>query len=222
MRSSPRAIATVLLTGLLTTACQQTAHTQSGPAIQPNNGRPLSPAQVAAADSGRQPYSEADVHFAAGMIGHHAQAIVMAGWCPSHGARASLLPMCERIVVAQRDEIAIMQNWFRDQRLPVPVADPRGMAMPGMDHVMLMPGMLSPEQMTRLEAARGPEFDRLFLTYMIQHHEGAVTMVDELLASNNAAQDYLIYKIASDVYADQTTEIERMNRMLAALPSGGR
>jgi len=183
----------------------------------------LSPAAQAAADSGRPPYSDADVHFMSGMIGHHAQAVVMAGWAPSHDAGASLRALCERIVVAQNDEIAVMQRWLRDRHLAVPAADARGMAMPGMEsHMMLMPGMLTPEQMTRLDAARGTEFDRLFLAGMIQHHQGALTMVDELFASNGAAQDDFVYKFASDVHADQTTEIERMTRMLNALPPGGR
>ena len=111
---------------------------------------------------------------------------------------------------------------LRDRHLPVPEPDPRGLFMPSMNHHMLMPGMLSAEQMAQLDAARGVEFERLFLRFMIQHHEGAIAMVDQLLGSTNAANDTLIYKIASDVFADQTTEIERMNRMLNALPPGGR
>jgi uncharacterized protein (DUF305 family) len=214
-------IGALLVLGALT-ACGGAARSPMR-ASGPVPGRALSPAAQAAADSGRQPYSEADVHFVSGMIGHHAQAIQMSGWCPSHGAGASLQVLCERIVVAQRDEIAIMQNWLRDRRLPVPEADPRGMAMPGMpDHIMLMPGMLNAEQMAHLDRARGPAFDRLFLLMMIQHHQGAIQMVDQLHGATSSAQDDLIYKISSDVYADQTTEIERMTRMLAALPSGGR
>ena len=182
----------------------------------------MSPAAQAAADSGRPPFTDADVEFMSGMIPHHAQAVVMAGWAPSHGARKDVAILCERIVVGQRDEIALMGRWLADRRLPVPEADPRGMTMPGMDHVMLMPGMLTPEQMTRLDAARGVDFDRLFLQFMIQHHQGALTMVDQLLAANGAAQDNLVYKFATDVSADQTTEIERMTLMLAALPTGGR
>lgn len=183
----------------------------------------LSPSAQARADNGIMPYTDADVHFMSGMIGHHAQAIVMAGWAPSHGASASLKALCERVVVGQGDEIRIMQTWLRDRHLPVPEPDPRGMSMPGMPgHMMLMPGMLTPEQMSQLDAARGVDFDRLFLTFMIQHHTGALTMVDELLGSTGAAQDLLIYKMASDISADQTTEINRMNLMLAALPSGGR
>src|SRR3954462_3041120 len=119
-------------------------------------------------------YTPADVHFLAGMIGHHAQAIQMAGWAPSHGASPSVRVLCERIVVAQNDEIAFSQRWLREHDQYVPPADPRGHVMQGMDHPMLMPGMLSPEQMAQLDAARGTEFDRLFLEFMIQHHKGAL------------------------------------------------
>jgi uncharacterized protein (DUF305 family) len=94
--------------------------------------------------------------------------------------------------------------------------------MPGMDHPMLMPGMLTPEQMSQLNRARGPEFDRLFLTYMIQHHQGAITMVEQLMGSYGAAQDDAVFKFASDVNADQTTEIDRMGLMLGAMSSGAR
>jgi len=174
----------------------------------------LSPAAQAKADSGRPPYTAADVHFVAGMIGHHAQAIQMAGWAPSHGGSASVRTLCERIVVAQNDEIAFAQRWLREHNQFVPPADPRGHVMPGMDHPMLMPGMLTPDQMVQLDAARGREFDRLFLTFMIQHHQGAITMVAQLLAAPGAAQDGPIFRFAADVNADQTTEIDRMTRML--------
>jgi len=163
------------------------------------------------------PYTPADVHFLAGMIGHHAQAIQMAGWAPSHGAGASVRVLCERIVVAQNDEIVFAQRWLREHGEYVPPADPRGHIMQGMDQPMLMPGMLTPEQMAELDAARGPEFDRLFLTFMIQHHQGAITMVHQLLAVPGAAQDGPVFRFASDVNVDQTTEINRMNLMLQDL-----
>jgi uncharacterized protein (DUF305 family) len=163
------------------------------------------------------PYTRADVDFLAGMIGHHAQAIQMAGWAPSHGASASVRVLCERIVVAQNDEIAFAQRWLREKGEYVPPPDPRGHIMQGMDHPMLMPGMLTPEQMAQLDSARGPEFDRLFLTFMIQHHQGAITMVQRLLAVPGAAQDGPVFRFASDVNVDQTTEINRMNLMLQDL-----
>jgi uncharacterized protein (DUF305 family) len=162
-------------------------------------------------------YTAADVHFVAGMIGHHAQAVQMAGWAPSHGASESVRTLCARIVVAQRDEIAFAQRWLREHHEFVPPADPRGHMMAGMDHPMLMPGMLTTEQMVQLDAARGREFDRLFLTFMIQHHQGAITMVEELLSAQGAAQDGPVFRFAADVNADQTTEIDRMRRMLDAL-----
>ena len=170
---------------------------------------------------GRYPFTEADVQFVTGMISHHAQAIVMAGWAESHDAGPSIRTLCARIINAQSDEIALMQRWLEDRNQPVPEAKPLPvkMKMGGVEHEMLMPGMLSEDQMRRLDQARGGEFDRLFLTYMIQHHQGAITMVQQLMASPGAAQDEAVYKFASDIYADQSTEIERMRKMLLTLPS---
>ena len=176
-----------------------------------------SPAAQARAEGGRPPYTAADVRFMSGMIGHHAQAVLMAGWAPSHGASLAVRVLCERIVVAQNDEIAFVQRWLREHNEFVPPADPRGHVMPGMEHPMLMPGMLTPDQMAQLDAARGPEFDRRFLGFMIQHHRGAITMVSELLSAPGAAQDGPVFRFAADVNADQTTEIDRMSRMLDAL-----
>src|SRR6058998_1240546 len=172
------------------------------------------PSAGAALAQTQKNYTSADVHFVAGMIGHHAQAIQMAKWAPTHGASPSVRVLCERIVVAQTDEIAFAQRWLREHGEYVPPADPRGHIMQGMDQPMLMPGMLTPEQMSQLDAARGPEFDRLFLTFMIQHHQGAITMVQQLLAVPGAAQDGPIFRFASDVNVDQTTEINRMTLML--------
>jgi len=166
---------------------------------------------------GSLPYSDADVEFMAGMIPHHAQAVIMAGWAPTHGARKDVAILCERIVVGQRDEIGLMQTWLRDRGLPVPDATStrHHMKMPnGLEHDMLMPGMLSDEEMAALDRARGPEFDRLFLEGMIRHHQGAIDMVDVLLKSYGAAQDETVFKFANDVYADQSTEIDRMHKML--------
>jgi uncharacterized protein (DUF305 family) len=165
---------------------------------------------------GRLPYADADVDFMSGMIPHHAQAIVMAKWAPTHGARPDVAVLCERIVVGQGDEIATMQTWLRDRGLPVPDATSmrHKMKMNGVEHDMLMPGMLTDEEMAALDRARGPEFDRLFLNGMIKHHQGAIDMVDTLFDSYGAAQDETIFKFASDVYADQSTEIARMHEML--------
>ena len=136
-----------------------------------------------------------------------------------HGARQDVRVLCERIVVAQRDEIALMQTWLRDRAIAVPDAKATHMKMTmhGMEMDMLMPGMLTDEQLAQLDKARGAEFDRLFLQAMIGHHQGAITMVDELLERRGCrAGRRPVYRFASDVYADQTTEIERMQKMLAA------
>src|SRR5919204_4902808 len=167
---------------------------------------------------GRLPYSDADVEFMAGMIPHHAQAVLMAGWAPSHGARQDVAILCERIVVAQRDEIAMMQTWLADrgQEVPDATSTRHKMTMNGVTHEMLMPGMLTDEEMAELDRARGPEFDRLFLVGMIKHHQGAIDMVDDLFKAYGAAQDETVYKFASDVYADQSIEIDRMHEMLGS------
>jgi uncharacterized protein (DUF305 family) len=160
--------------------------------------------------------NKADVEFMSGMIPHHAQAVVMGGWAASHGARQDVRVLCERIVVGQSDEIALMQTWLRDHGQDVPDAKStrHRMVMNGMAHDMLMPGMLTDEEMAELDKARGPEFDRLFLIGMIKHHQGAIDMVDVLLKSYGAAQDETVFKFANDVFADQSTEIDRMNKML--------
>jgi len=166
---------------------------------------------------GQYPYSDADIEFMSGMIPHHAQAVIMAGWAPSHGARADVAILCERIAVAQRDEIKMMRQWLQDRSLPVPDATSTKHHMKmanGMEHDMLMPGMLSDEEMAALDKARGPEFDRLFLEGMIRHHQGAIDMVDKLFKSYGAAQDETVFKFANDVQSDQAIEINVMRDML--------
>ena len=194
---------------------------QATSAPQPATVAPSSPAAIAQAraDSARYPYTEADIHFMSGMIGHHAQAIVMARWAPSHGAAPAVRTLADRIINAQQDEIARMQTWLADRLQPVPEATPAGlkMKMNGVEHVMLMPGMLTEAQMRQLDQAKGPEFDRLFLIFMIQHHRGAVSMVEQLFGSHGAGQDLIVWKFASDVNIDQTTEIARMEKMLIDL-----
>ena len=168
----------------------------------------------------RGPYNQADVAFMQGMIPHHAQAVVMAKMAKTHGAREDVRVLCERILVAQSDEITLMRNWLRDRGEVVPAADAthHKHTMNGVAHEMLMPGMLTPEEMAALDQARGPEWDRLFLIGMIKHHEGALTMVDDLFEAYGALQDDDMFKFASDVYADQTTEIDFMQKMLDAMP----
>jgi len=172
----------------------------------------------ARADSARYPYTEADVHFMQGMIHHHAQALVMAGWASSHGASPAVLTLCGRIINAQNDEIRFMQMWLRDrnQDVPAPTPGPMKMKMDGMEHEMLMPGMLNDDEMKELDRARGVDFDVKFLRGMIKHHSGAVDMVNELLGTYGAAQDEITAKLAQDIQIDQTTEITRMQKMLAS------
>ncbi|HJU64316.1 MAG TPA: DUF305 domain-containing protein [Gemmatimonadaceae bacterium] len=175
----------------------------------------VTPAEQARADSGRPPYTPADVRFMQNMILHHGQATVMSAWAPTHGASDELRVLAARIDVAQRDEITTMQRWLRERGQTVP--DPQ--AHHSHTDSALMPGMLTPAQMTQLDRAQGRDFDRLFLTLMIRHHEGAVKMVEQLFATPGAGQDTDIYRIASDVHVDQVTEIDRMRSMLSAMPA---
>lgn len=192
-----------------------TAGTAGAPA-SPVKSQPAAIAE-ARADSVRHPYTTADVQFMQGMIGHHAQAIIMAGWAPTHDASPTVRTLCDRIINSQQDEIVTMQHWLADRQQMVPDGRTPGMKMMmnGTEQVMLMPGMLSAAQMAELDHAKGLEFDRLFLTFMIQHHRGAVSMVHDLFETQGAGQDELVFKFASDVNVDQTTEIARMEKMLA-------
>jgi uncharacterized protein (DUF305 family) len=182
-----------------------------------------SPAEQARADAGVQPFTAADVSFMQGMIHHHAQAVVIARWAPTHGASDDVKILASRIDVGQRDEIAFMLRWLRDRHLTAP--DPEAMylaaeheaSMPEMAMAdSLMPGMLTAKQLAQLSAATGSEFDRLFLTFMIHHHRGALTMVDHLFSVQGAGQELYVFRFASDVSVDQTTEIDRMRTMLTA------
>lgn len=213
----PRGVRAALLLVLAASACSSTTPPASGPVPAAS---PAFREAAAKADSVRRSYTAADVEFMSGMISHHAQAILMARMAPTHGASGPVQILAERIINAQEDEIATMQRWLRERNQPVPAADPAGMkmTMDGHTHVMRMPGMLTDEQLAELDAARGPAFDRLFLTRMIQHHEGAISMVQALFGSHGAAQEDVIFKFASDVNVDQATEVARMERMLEALP----
>ncbi len=193
----------------------------------------------ARADSLRYPYTKADIEFMQGMIHHHAQAITISRWTTSHVADAAVQRLSARIINAQTDEINIMQMWLKDRNQPVPRVDSTGnvtmpgaaahdmsahaghnmAGMSGMSGMggMVMPGMLTDAQLKELDAARGKDFDRLFLTYMIQHHRGAVAMVRTLFESPGAGQDETVFKFANDVEVDQSTEIKRMYTMMLEL-----
>jgi uncharacterized protein (DUF305 family) len=154
-------------------------------------------------------YTEADVRFMQGMIAHHAQAIYMSRLAVSHGANARLLKLATKIDQSQIAEIRLMQQWLRSNNQTAPDTSSW--------RTMSMPGMLTPEQIKQLDAARGIEFDRQFLRYMIQHHQGALKMVDDLFATPRAAQDVDVSVFANDVVVVQTAEIDTMQQMLADL-----
>ena len=205
-----------LLVGLCGLSCRtaQVGHNPSPPAVpivQP--GAPGHPSRVitaeAAADVSKVDYIDADIKFMQGMIGHHAQAIEMVAFIPTHTSRREMVLLGQRIDISQTDEIKMMQDWLRL----------RGQQVPGVNAMhahgaTLMPGMLNDEEMARLARANGDEFDRLFLEGMIKHHEGAITMVKELFATAGAGQEVSIFSFANDVDIDQRMEIQRMGALL--------
>jgi uncharacterized protein (DUF305 family) len=219
--SQIRPKAAALFAALILAACAggPGASVETAPSPDVGSTAELEALYQARTDSARMRFTEADVRFMTGMIGHHGQALVMARMAPTHGASPSIRTLAARIINAQQDEIATMQGWLRDRGQPVPEVEIAGTTMKvhGAEHAMHMPGMLTAEQMQELDAARGTEFDRLFLTYMIQHHQGAVTMVHELFGTDGAAQDEATFKLASDIQVDQATEIARMKLMLESL-----
>jgi uncharacterized protein (DUF305 family) len=160
-------------------------------------------------------YTAADVRFMQGMIAHHAQAVHMSRMAPSRGVSPRLLRLAHKIDQSQAGEIALMQDWLRAHGQAVPDTNAwRAMAsMPGMD----MPGMLTLAELAELEAARGAAFDRRYLALMIRHHEGALRMVADLLATPRAAQDVDVNVLANDVESTQTAEIGLMRAMLVEL-----
>jgi uncharacterized protein (DUF305 family) len=154
-------------------------------------------------------HTAADARFMAGMISHHAQAVEMTDLVISRTASDAMRKLAQRIQVSQTDEIKMMEHWLSMRGEEVPSAHAHH-AMAG----TLMPGMLTAEEMSRLSAATGREFDRLFLEGMIKHHEGALVMVKDLFATPGAGQESDVFAFASDVDADQRMEIERMRSML--------
>ncbi|HET7564588.1 MAG TPA: DUF305 domain-containing protein [Gemmatimonadaceae bacterium] len=177
-------------------------------------------------------YTQADVDFMQGMIIHHAQAVVMSEWAPTHGASPAVQTVCKRIAISQRDEIRLMQSWLQERHLAAPdplhmrtkqsgpIHDRSKIGMPGMDMVdypMIMKGMLTPAQMRQLDAARGMAFDTLYLTGMIGHHEGALDMVAMLFSSPGGGQQPDVSALATDIDAGQRAEIARMQALLNTL-----
>ncbi|MFU8861198.1 MAG: DUF305 domain-containing protein [Cyclonatronaceae bacterium] len=174
-------------------------------------------------ESSRMNYTGADVDFMTKMIAHHAQALMMSALAEENHAGTSVQVLAARIINAQQDEIETMQKWLRDRGRRAPQVHINGLDLSirgsahqhsGRQQDMDMPGMLSREQLEELAAAKGIDFDRAYLTFMIQHHEGAVIMVQELFNTDGAANDTEIFRLASEINAEQITEIERMRKML--------
>ena len=195
---------------VLTCAVASPAAAQPPRLVQP--GAPGEPTREITAEQATDTrgvrHTEADVRFMQGMIGHHAQALEMVALIAGRTRNPDLKRLGQRIEVSQRDEMQMMREWLTRREEAVP--DPHAHHHPG-GH---MPGMLSDEQMHRLAAAEGPAFDRLFLEGMIQHHDGALTMVKALFATPGAGQEPDLFDFASDVEADQSMEIARMRAML--------
>ena len=201
---------------LLVLASVPAVSCRSGSSTSPQIIQPGAPGQAsrvvdaaAAADLSRVTFTPADVRFMQGMIGHHAQALEMTALVPAHSSSDAIRKLAQRIEISQADEIQMMQEWLtrRGQKVP----DQHAHHAPG---APLMPGMLTGEEMARLAQAKGPEFDRLFLQFMIKHHEGALTMVQDLFAQPGAGQESDVFAFASDVDADQRMEIDRMRAAL--------
>jgi uncharacterized protein (DUF305 family) len=184
------------------------------PIVQP--GAPGQASQVisaaAATDLSKVEYTGADIKFMQGMIGHHAQALEMVELLKTRSASDDMKKLALRIELSQDDEIKMMQHWLEARGQQVP----NRMAM-HMHGATLMPGMLTPDEMQRLEQAKGAEFDRLFLEGMIKHHGGALSMVKDLLDTPGAAQESEVFAFVSDVEADQRMEIDRMGAMLGMM-----
>jgi uncharacterized protein (DUF305 family) len=192
---------------------------QPAPIVQP--GAPGDASRTISAEeatdlSGVQ-YTRADVEFMQGMISHHAQALEMTELLASRSDSPEMKKLSLRIELSQADEIDMMQSWLgaRGEK----VTDVHAHHAKG---AHLMPGMLTAEEMESLRNARGVAFDRLFLELMIKHHQGALTMVEDLLAQPGAGQDSDIFAFISDINADQSMEIDRMGAMLASLKEPAR
>jgi uncharacterized protein (DUF305 family) len=218
-------VAAALLLSVATAQAQQDkAPAQTAPIVQPGApGKPgkVLPPTTTAPQLGTP--SEADIAFMQGMIMHHNQAVEMTAMMPSRSKNPKLLELGQRISISQTDEMVFMKQWLQDRGLSISdgkdhMAGMAGMKdMPGMDMSDMppMPGMLTAKQMDALRKATGPEFDHLFLTGMIQHHTGALTMVKDLFKTPGAGQDAMLFDFTSDVDNVQQAEIDTMRHMLA-------
>lgn len=207
--------------GLLlgTVACKSTEKTQQQDTLSPREAK-LEELYWSRKDRARNQYSKADVKFMTGMIAHHAQALIMSRLAPENGAHARVQTLAARIINSQKDEIATMQRWLRARNQPVPKISFDGLNMTIMldgkpfTSYRKMRGVLSQKQLEKLGRTTGSAFDRLFLTQMIEHHSGAVFMVENLFATDGAAQGDAAFRLASNIQVDQRTEIARMRKML--------
>ncbi len=210
----------VLLLPLALASCRSGGDTAAPTIVQP--GAPGESSRVigaaAASDLSKVTFTPADVRFMQGMIGHHAQALEMTAIVRAQSQNEGIRALAHRIELSQADEIKMMQDWLtaRGQTLPDPHAHHMAAAGGAAPMAALMPGMLTPAELAELAAARGPELDRRFLQFMIKHHEGALTMVKDLLATPGAGQEADVFAFASDVDADQRMEIDRMRAALGA------
>ena len=216
MRRSPlNSFPTLLAATTLTAALSAASAAAAVPIVQP--GAPGEPPRALSAQEAIEvadtSYSRDDVRFMQDMIPHHAQAVQMAELVAERTNNPDIIDIAGRINAAQADEIAFMRGWLeeRGERAPVP----SHVEHTHMSHEMM--GMATPEQMAELEASGSTDFDRLFLQLMIPHHEGAVSMVDDLLDQPGAAYDPVLFEFTSDIVNDQTTEIEIMNGLLVGL-----
>lgn len=201
---------TVVLLLAVSIGCRTVSGDGRPPIVQP--GAPGQSTKVLTAEQANSlppGFTPADVTFMQGMIGHHAQALEMTTLLAARSSDADMKKLAQRIELSQADEIKMMKEWLAARGQPVP-----GEHAHHAEGAKLMPGMLTSEEMKRLAAAKGPEFDTLFLEYMMKHHIGALTMVRELFASPGAGQESEIFAFASDVDADQRMEIDRMGAML--------
>ena len=201
-----------------------TSHAQQPVLVQP--GAPGQPTKILPATTRAKlpPLSAKDVEFMQGMIMHHAQAVEMTALINDRTTNKNLRLLGSRISHSQADEMKYMERWLRlrGESTSMPMSSMHH--MPGMDmskHQMLMPGMLTEEQMDALKNAKADEFDRLFLTGMIQHHKGALTMVEELFNTAGAGQDSELFNFATDVDSGQRAEIRIMEAMLGEIPKKG-
>lgn len=218
VRSSSRHTLTAVLLSLASlTACGTARQTPPVTSPQPATRVDVAPTPrpAAAANPTRRGYTDADVRFMQRMIAHHTQALAMTSLVPTHSQRLDIQTLAERIEVSQRDEIKLMQSWLIGRGEKLPAADASGA------HAM-MPGMLTVADLALLSGASGAEFDRLFLQFMVRHHEGALQMVADLFGTTGAAQESEIFRFASDVDADQRAEIARMRDFLDGMSGATR